>query len=302
MRPWIWVTLAFGCNAAVPAEPLEGTSTTGPDTPPIASTGGADESTTGPQPTTATTSGASTSGYSWETEGADEGYATTGGCGFTCPSPPGNGGGFPGECNLTAQNCPRGERCSPWANDGGPVWNAARCVPVSQDPGEVGDACTFEGSSVSGIDTCDIGLWCGPDLAPDAAKNSGTCMALCSGAICPENTLCVSPGPINEGVCSSLCDPLAPDSCAPGWGCLPAGFGFACHPTVDEPLGTPCDANMQCGPGSVCTEASQCDDEFAERCCVAVCDRSAPSCADGQTCEDWGSPLSAYADVGYCDG
>jgi hypothetical protein len=40
-----------------------------------------------------------------------------------------DGGGPSIECDQWAQDCPPGEKCMPWANDGGSSWNATRCFP-----------------------------------------------------------------------------------------------------------------------------------------------------------------------------
>ena len=44
------------------------------------------------------------------------------------------------QCNPFTQDCPEGEKCMPWANDGGGSWNATRCSPISDNPGEPGEA------------------------------------------------------------------------------------------------------------------------------------------------------------------
>ncbi len=40
---------------------------------------------------------------------------------------------------IWAQDCPEGEKCMPWANDGGGSWNATRCSPLDPNPSAVGD-------------------------------------------------------------------------------------------------------------------------------------------------------------------
>lgn len=232
-------------------------------------------------------------------DGADEGYATTSGCGFTCPQPPNPGGGNVFECSLTGADCGEGDRCMPWDNSGGNTWNATRCVPVSNAAGQTGDPCTAEGSYVSGIDDCDVGLWCGPDSAADELELTGTCRRFCDAGPCPGEMICVVPGSLALGVCQPPCDPLNDDACPGSQGCMPAGFGFACHPTDPHGEGEACAATSQCGPGEVCTDATHCGDE---PCCAAFCDLSAPDCENAMSCTEWGSPLSAYANVGFCAG
>ncbi len=53
-----------------------------------------------------------------------------------------DGGGSVIACDLWSQDCPPGEKCMPWANDGGNTWNATRCTPIDDDPRSVGEPCT----------------------------------------------------------------------------------------------------------------------------------------------------------------
>src|SRR6187431_2409029 len=62
-----------------------------------------------------------------------------------------DGGGVSIECDGWAQDCQAGEKCMPWANDGGMTWNAMRCSPLAPDPALAGEACTVEGAAFSGI-------------------------------------------------------------------------------------------------------------------------------------------------------
>ena len=63
------------------------------------------------------------------------------GTGDSSGGPPGegfiempDGGGATNECNQWVQDCPEGEKCMPWANDGGSAWNATRCRPGRRRP------------------------------------------------------------------------------------------------------------------------------------------------------------------------
>jgi len=143
-----------------------------------------------------------------------------------------DGGGAAFECDLFAQDCPDGEKCMPWANDGGDHWNATRCSPINGDAGVSGDDCTAEGSGVSGLDDCELGSMCW-DVDD---MNMGTCVDMCVGhagdPICPPNTWCYlgeGGGPAvclenslceADGACHCMCpDGLDPDcteeQCAP---------------------------------------------------------------------------------------
>ena len=55
------------------------------------------------------------------------------------------------ECSTYEEDCPDGQKCMPFANDGGNAWNALKCVDVVGEGGH-GDPCTVEGNGVSGVD------------------------------------------------------------------------------------------------------------------------------------------------------
>jgi hypothetical protein len=142
-----------------------------------------------------------------------------------------DGGGVSIECSIWDQDCDEGEKCAPWANDGGSAWNATKCVPVDANPSQVGDSCTVEGSGVSGVDTCDVSSMCW-DVDPET--NEGTCIAFCSGSenapVCDDPTTSCSIA--NEGVltlCLPSCDPLSQD-CPDGQACYPIDNSFVCAP------------------------------------------------------------------------
>jgi len=132
------------------------------------------------------------------------------------------------ECDVFAQDCPEGQKCTAWADDGGDAWNATKCAPVAETPGAPGDACLVEGGAVSGIDDCDRGAMCF-FVDPDTA--AGTCTRLCTGTadapVCPQATTCVIS---NDGVlnlCLQTCDPDAP-TCPQGQTCQPTPAGPVC--------------------------------------------------------------------------
>jgi hypothetical protein len=169
---------------------------------------------------------------------------------------PGTDFGGDGDCSLWAQDCPRGEKCMPWANDGGTSWNATRCSPLDPNPAGIGEACTVEGSGVSGIDNCDIAAMCW-DVDPET--NTGECVAFCEGSeanptCADECTSCFISGEGVLALCFSGCDPIAQD-CDEGDGCYATNDTFTC--TVDASaeegaIGTPCEFINDCDPGSAC--------------------------------------------------
>jgi hypothetical protein len=92
------------------------------------------------------------------------------------------------DCDIWAQNCPQGSKCTPWAEGGGGAWNATKCVDITGD-NKPGDPCTVPEGGATGIDDCALGSLCW-DVA--GATLEGTCIAQCSGSIgdpmCPHAT------------------------------------------------------------------------------------------------------------------
>src|SRR5262245_46725118 len=85
--------------------------------------------------------GGSESGGAGDSGGDDGGDVDTGGASFVGFIQDPDGGGVSIECDAWAMDCPRGEKCMPWANDGGSEWNATRCSPLDPDPAHPGDQC-----------------------------------------------------------------------------------------------------------------------------------------------------------------
>ena len=197
------------------------------------------------------------------------------------------GDGVASKCNPGTQNCPVGEKCMWYANDGGPAWNATRCVPVDPGAVEVGQACAVEGNAVSGIDDCPRGSMC----RNVDAKGAGMCESLCVGTwgtqCLDPDELCVQ-GAEGLGLCYRACDPVDPNACPPGQGCYASYGGLVCVPDAsgrDGAQGDPCEFVNACDPGLLCTGAASLDGcTGASGCCTAACDLDAPSCPDGLTC------------------
>jgi len=215
-------------------------------------------------------------------------------------------------CDIWAQDCPEGEKCMPWANDGGPEWNATRCSPIDDNPGQPGDPCGVEGSGLSGIDDCDIGSMC---WGVNPETNEGECVGMCQGS--EDNPLCPAPSTSclieSDGVialCLPECNPLI--GCDPGDACIPdADEGFVCTPALPgAAAGSPCERFDACAPGLSClaseTVGPACDPGIPG-CCTSWCDLSAPDPAAGcfdpaQDCVPWwdGMPPAGLEDVGAC--
>lgn len=218
------------------------------------------------------------------------------------------------ECDLFAQDCPEGEKCMPWANDGGSAWNATRCTPLAAPPVQVGDECTVEGSGVSGIDDCDTGVMC---WDVDSETNTGTCVSMCIGD--EANPICEDPDTtcaiMNDGVlvlCVPTCDPLLQD-CEEGQACYPVLDEFVCLPDGSGEMGAAgdqCEYIDACDPGTVCLGAAAITTCQGAGCCVPVCDHtdaeSDALCAEfdaGTLCEPWfedGRAPPDYQHIGAC--
>ena len=318
-RGWTW-RLALGAAAC---GPIVGSDDTG--------TSGGTESTPGPATTAATLEppspstdpgtdpGSATVATTIDPDpsatgidsGGDDGVDTCGEdcCLFLCPPDP-DGSGDGGDCDVWSQDCPDGEKCMPWANDGGNRWNATRCSPLADPDHELGDACAVEGSAVSGIDDCGPGMMC---LFVDPATLLGTCIADCGGSDanpqCDDpSTLCVIEFEGTLHQCLPACDPLGQD-CLQG-GCYAFGHpnvgGFACGVPILPSIADsePCMFDWECTPGSMCSRPERpaaC--EFGE-CCTPFCDLSVPeACGPDRVCtsvvpEGLGPP--EYDTWGYC--
>jgi hypothetical protein len=288
-------TGAGGTTTSTAMPPTD--STTGPTTPPSPPGPPADDG--GDPGSSGAVGDASTKG------GGDEGCMFLG-CDFDM------GSWF--QCDVFAQDCPPGEKCMPWAADGGAAWNATRCSPVAESPTQVGEPCMVEGSGVSGIDDCDVGLMC---WNVDESGN-GVCEDMCTGSldapICedPEDYCAIA----SDGVialCVVACHPLLQDCPIENEGCWPVGQEWGCFPDGGEQgaVGDPCEYANACDPGNVCVVAAAfttCDAVWA--CCSTLCDLEDEN-ADAmcqaldpaQTCQPWyaeGQAPVGYGNVGVC--
>jgi hypothetical protein len=214
--------------------------------------------------------------------------------GGSCVLAPPSGLAFP--CDTYAQDCPRGEKCNPFAC-GSDLWNATVCVPIAREPAQIGEPCQVEGPT-SPFDDCDIGLMC--MFVDDAGE--GECVGMCQGnafsPVCDEGTCYLGFHGVVQ-VCLQPCDPLG-DACSAG-ACVPNPYGgFVCFPSVAPVgLGDACEHDAQCPPSAVCRGRAPT--------CVTVCDLQAPApvsgCAPDEACSPWPGPKRLppeHADVGVC--
>ncbi|MBV1862633.1 MAG: hypothetical protein KUG77_29700 [Nannocystaceae bacterium] len=230
------------------------------------------------------------------------------GCGgFICD--PDGGPNEPIECSVIEQDCPRGQKCNAWANDGSPMWNAAKCFPIDRDPAAVGEPCTVVGSGVSGSDSCDLGSIC---WDVDARTEEGECLPYCTGT--QNNPTCEDPSRLctvsGDGVlplCRPGCDPLDVESCADGKSCLGIDASFGCVPDASGDAGgvfETCEFANGCDPGLLCANAAivgACTPEAG--CCTPYCDLSAPMCPEPTTCVPYfaeGQATPGYETLGVC--
>ena len=216
-------------------------------------------------------------------------------------------GGAALECDVYEQDCADGEKCNPWADDGGGAWNAWRCFDLVDDPNQIGDACTVEGSGVSGIDDCDVGAMCW-DVDPET--NMGVCAELCGNSVddptCDtSDTSCIV---ANSGwlpLCLGTCDPILQD-CDDGLGCYGVQGTFVCAPDASGDDGVyedPCEYLNVCDPGLQCVASEFIPGCVASGCCTPTCEVSDPDCPDMLDCIAWfeeGEAPEGYEDVGFC--
>jgi hypothetical protein len=281
----MFVGLVCACGPVVGDD--DGDATTGSDTTTTADSSNATlDASDASDPSTQSTSGTPTT----STTTADPTIADTGDdCGlfvqcFDSPIP---------ECDPWTESCLRGEKCVSWANDGGPYWNATRCSPIADTPGDVGDPCTVEGDATMGVDDCALGSMC---MFVDPTTNEGVCVAHCMGTAeqpyCEElGELCVEDFQYTFAYCLPACDPFL-QNCERG-GCYVAGkdmvsrpTSFACGPTigVGQP-GDGCSHDWDCLPGTVCVDPEISADCVGGSCCATMCDlQEADACPDGSAC------------------
>lgn len=281
-----------------------------------ATTAGATTTEPGTESASSTSVGTSgTSGVSSTGSSTSPTEPTTGTTGCNSNDYPLQGGV---ECDVLNNCCPDGEKCMPYANDGGNSWNATKCMPIGPNPGKPGDPCTVEGSAVSGIDSCEAGAMC---WNVDYETMMGYCIGFCDGDpvnhTCAEPmTHCVVSGPGVLWLCLPCCDPLLQD-CPNGDLCLHNGVDcFICILDASGDMGVfgdPCEYANVCDPGLVCLDPEYVPGCQAAGCCSPFCELDtdytpipapAPNCPDPQmACLNWFDPGTAppgQEKVGVC--
>jgi len=252
-----------------------------------------------------TTGGGSTGGA--PTSGAVTGTSSASSCGDDCTASNEAAGFIYGapdggldpeiECDVFAQDCGPGKKCTAWADNGGGAWNATKCVEVTGDK-VPGDVCTTAGGGVSGMDDCEVGAMCWN--VND--RNEGICVALCTGTpdapVCDDGFACAI---ANDGVlnlCLPTCDPLLQD-CAGADLCIPNGNNFLCvldASGAGGKAGDACEALNGCDKGLVCLNTAAASSECmqgATGCCSPFCDfvKQDTMCPPGTECVQWFDPM-----------
>lgn len=216
-------------------------------------------------------------------------------------------------CDIGAQDCPPGEKCT-FSSLGGTSYDSTRCVPIVDDAVGLEEACTVEGDRYSGEDTCAIRTIC---WFVDEETAVGRCIPVCGGAgpfsgcVSDEYVCQQSSGGV-LGLCFPNCDPLGSD-CSQGEVCAPTASSFLCYPLAlpATPAGGACEFANVCEPGTFCANpeiVSVCDEKVVAGCCIPFCNVDDP----GITCETFdattsclpwwsdGSGPPEHAHVGLC--
>jgi hypothetical protein len=192
-------------------------------------------------------------------------------------------GGVLTQCDLYADGCPEGEKCTPYASNGGVDRDATKCISVAESPAQLDDACTVESWIASGLDDCARGLFC---AVYDPIALIGRCMAICHADPDETDLVCFDPearcvGPIDAlpRLCATDCDPFGVD-CPEGQACYRIGDHFTC---LDDVSGDGGDYGDRCLFTNDCSPAMLCADppEFFEcphldGCCTPFCDTRLP--------------------------
>lgn len=207
-------------------------------------------------------------------------------------------------CDPWAQDCPAGEKCVPYSNNGGP-WHANKCVPVNGD-GQPGDTCSYDGITLA-TDSCGADSHCW-DVMDIDGQLQGVCTSFCDGSadnpICGPETACLIANEGSINLCVATCDPLSQD-CGTGLGCFWANDNFQCIFTAGEIMGgDACGFINDCAPGHLCATADVLPACSGSACCTPFCDLTSPTCADPATeCSAFfeeGTAPPNYESVGVC--
>lgn len=213
------------------------------------------------------------------------------------------------ECDLAAQDCERGMKCTIYIDLNVDEWMGSMCVSVVPEPVSLGGICTVEEHFGSGFDDCEEGAMC---FYVDPETLQGTCVGFCRGPNPPWMFTCYEDGttcrrdPIFGGpelLCLPECDPLAQD-CPANQGCYALTVdGWFCEPTFGGSTAEPgdfCDDDTDCVPGSICSGSGSLAACETSGCCTPICE-----IAMDEQCPNYPAelcrPLSArLPQLGFC--
>lgn len=301
--------LLVGCGGQ-PATTSEATATNSSGDGSGTATAG--ESSTTSQTSEATNTGTMGEGTSSETSDSSE----TGGSDSTAGTTEGSTTidfvsnpdmGEPGCTSILLEGeCPEGQKCMPYANDGGSAWNAVECFDIMGD-GMAEEPCSVVDNGVSGMDTCAPGHMCW-NVDPETLM--GECVAFCKGTT--ENLYCEQEGyeciaasePDVLALCLFPCSPILQD-CQEGEGCYPANNSYSCAPvSVAEGeglAGDPCEFINGCQPGLACMQGQLVPDCMSEYCCAPFCELDNPACENPEaTCRPVWEQSQVWPNAGFC--
>ncbi|GEM_PF-1404958 len=214
-------------------------------------------------------------------------------------------GGVAEQCIPGLQDCPEGQKCTPYLmQEGGCCVDATHCVP--DDGGrQFGDTCT----RAANTDDCAKGLFC--MTSTSGALGEGVCLELCDPDVgtCEHGGSCFS---FNDGIlplCEQECHPLLQD-CQNTQNCYAAFDRFICAKpgfANGEGLdGSACEAIQSCETGLVCVLSTSTAGCMDTRCCTPFCDLMGDDsqCAEPmEDCVPWyemGMAPPGLDDVGAC--
>jgi hypothetical protein len=177
-----------------------------------------------------------------------------------------------------------------------------------ENPAQLGDPCFVVGNGVSGIDNCDIGLFCWDTFG----DNQGYCTAHCTGPVedptCPQGFDCALYA-VGFSLCYETCNPLLQSCSLESNICGFNGSTFLCSGPSGEDIAAhgACTFYHSCAPGLACVPsvaAIECDPSIFA-CCEPFCDTTLPNTCPGQdqTCIPWYDPGDAppgLESVGLC--
>lgn len=212
------------------------------------------------------------------------------------------------ECDPFVQDCPEGEKCTAYSNDGSSNPNARKCVPLIGD-GVAGQACIWAGPE-DATDDCDAAHACYLVAGDDAGEFVGTCTAFCEGTAddpsCPDTLSCyigINQAPL---FCLPTCLPLAQDCADANAVCQWGMTEFVClQRGADVAVGQPCEFVTDCAAGSLCLDASIVPGCTGDSCCGPYCELGMVGGCDslpGTTCAPFfdDPPPPGHETLGVC--